>query len=253
MKLEGKVALVTGAARGIGRSIALLLAKEGAHLILDDILEDKIHEVAEEIRGLGREALPIKADVSLSDQVAFMVSKAMERFNRIDVLVNNAGVSETGPAEDFTEHSWDNVLGTDLKGVFLCSQVVGREMIKKRQGSIVNISSIAGFDALPGRVGYCSAKSAVIMLTKVLAIEWAKHNIRVNAVAPGYVRTRMIEEMMELGILDEKKITQRTPMQRICHPDEIARIVLMLSSEESSYITGATISVDGGWVAYGYI
>jgi NAD(P)-dependent dehydrogenase (short-subunit alcohol dehydrogenase family) len=253
MKLEGKVALVTGAARGIGRSIALLFAKEGARLILDDILEDKIHEVAEEIRGLGREALPIKADVSLSDQVAFMVSKAMERFNRIDVLVNNAGVSETGPAEDFTEHSWDNVLGTDLKGVFLCSQVVGREMIKKRQGSIVNISSIAGFDALPGRVGYCSAKSAVIMLTKVLAIEWAKHNIRVNAVAPGYVRTRMIEEMMELGILDEKKITQRTPMQRICHPDEIARIVLMLSSEESSYITGATISVDGGWVAYGYI
>lgn len=253
MKLEGKVALVTGAARGIGRSIALLFAKEGAHLILDDILEDKIHEVAEEIRGLGREALPIKADVSHSDQVAFMVSKAMERFNRIDVLVSNAGVSETGPAEDFTEHSWDNVLGTDLKGVFLCSQVVGREMIKKRQGSIVNISSIAGFDALPGRVGYCSAKSAVIMLTKVLAIEWAKHNIRVNAVAPGYVRTRMIEEMMELGILDEKKITQRTPMQRICHPDEIARIVLMLSSEESSYITGATISVDGGWVAYGYI
>lgn len=253
MKLEGKVALVTGAARGIGRSIALLFAKEGARLILDDILEDKIHEVAEEIRGLGREALPIKADVSLSDQVAFMVSKAMERFNRIDVLVNNAGVSETGPAEDFKEHSWDNVLGTDLKGVFLCSQVVGREMIKKRQGSIVNISSIAGFDALPGRVGYCSAKSAVIMLTKVLAIEWAKHNIRVNAVAPGYVRTRMIEEMMELGILDEKKITQRTPMQRICHPDEIARIVLMLSSEESSYITGATISVDGGWVAYGYI
>jgi NAD(P)-dependent dehydrogenase (short-subunit alcohol dehydrogenase family) len=253
MKLEGKVALVTGAARGIGRSIALLFAKEGARLILDDILEDKVHEVAEEIRGLGREALPIKADVSHSDQVAFMVSKAMERFNRIDVLVNNAGVSETGPAEDFTEHSWDNVLGTDLKGVFLCSQVVGREMIKKRQGSIVNISSIAGFDALPGRVGYCSAKSAVIMLTKVLAIEWAKHNIRVNAVAPGYVRTRMIEEMMELGILDEKKITQRTPMQRICHPDEIARIVLMLSSEESSYITGATISVDGGWVAYGYI
>jgi NAD(P)-dependent dehydrogenase (short-subunit alcohol dehydrogenase family) len=185
MKLEGKVALVTGAARGIGRSIALLFAKEGAHLILDDILEDKIHEVAEEIRGLGREALPIKADVSHSDQVAFMVSKAMERFNRIDVLVSNAGVSETGPAEDFTEHSWDNVLGTDLKGVFLCSQVVGREMIKKRQGSIVNISSIAGFDALPGRVGYCSAKSAVIMLTKVLAIEWAKHNIRVNAVAPG--------------------------------------------------------------------
>lgn len=253
MKLEGKVALVTGAARGIGRSIALLFAKEGARLILDDILEDKIHEVAEEIRGLGREALPIKADVSHSDQVAFMVSKAMERFNRIDVLVNNAGVSETGPAEDFTEHSWDNVLGTDLKGVFLCSQVVGREMIKKRQGSIVNISSIAGFNALPGRAGYCSAKSAVIMLTKVLAIEWAKHNIRVNAVAPGYVRTRMIEEMTELGVLDEKKITQRTPMQRICHPDEIARIVLMLSSEESSYITGATISVDGGWVAYGYI
>jgi len=253
MKLEGKVALVTGAARGIGRSIALLFAKEGAQLILDDILEDKIHEVAEEIRGFGGEALSIKADVSQSDQVAFMVSKAMERFNRIDVLVNNAGVSETGPAEDFAEHSWDNVLGTDLKGVFLCSQVVGREMIKKRQGSIVNISSIAGFNALPGRVGYCSAKSAVIMLTKVLAIEWAKHNIRVNAVAPGYVRTRMIEEMMELGILDEKKITQRTPMQRICHPDEIARIVLMLSSEESSYITGATISVDGGWVAYGYI
>lgn len=253
MKLEGKVALVTGAARGIGRSIALLFAKEGAHLILDDILEDKVREVAEEIKGFGGEALPVKADVSKSDQVAFMVSKAMDRFNRIDVLVNNAGVNETGLAEDFAEHSWDNVLGTDLKGVFLCSQVVGREMIKKRQGSIVNISSIAGFNALPGRVGYCSAKSAIIMLTKVLAIEWAKHNIRVNAVAPGYVRTKMIEEMMELGVLDEKKITQRTPMQRISHPDEIARIVLTLSSEESSYITGATISVDGGWVAYGYI
>ena len=251
MRLKDKVALVTGAGQGIGRSISLCFAKEGADLILDDILEEELHGTVEKIRSLGREALPVIADISESDQVAFMVSKAIEKFHGIDILVNNAGVHETGPAEDFPEQSWDRVFGTDLKGVFICSQVVGREMIKRGKGSIINISSIAGFHALPGRVAYCTAKAAVRMFTKVLAIEWAKYNIRVNAIAPGYVRTQMVEGLIERGVLEEEKLDQIIPMNRISQPYEIGPMVLMLASEESSYVTGVTLLVDGGWAARG--
>jgi len=252
MKLKDQVALITGAARGIGKQTALLFAEEGARLVLDDI-DENIFNVAGEIQASGTEVLPIQADVSRREEVVDMVRQAVDRFQRIDILVNNAGVNEVGPAEMFSEEGWDRVLDTDLKGLFLCSQAVGREMIKRNKGAIVNFSSIAGFNALPGRVAYCSAKSAVIMLTKVLAIEWARYNIRVNAIAPGYVRTRMIEEMMELGVLDKDKILPRIPMKRISSPEEMSRMVLMLASEETSYMTGTTLLVDGGWVAYGSV
>jgi len=222
-------------------------------LILVDILENELKGTTVEFDKNEFEVLPLVCDVSRQDQVQKIIKQAIEERGRIDILVNNAGVNETGTADKFPVEKWEKVMDTDLKGVFIVSQEVGKKMIKRNQGCIINIASIAAFTPLPGRAAYCSAKAAVMMLTKVLAIDWAKYNIRVNAVAPGYVKTDMIEEMADQGVLDLRRIQKRIPMGRIGEPKEIGEIVCMMVCEKSSYMTGSTVLVDGGWAAYGYI
>jgi len=256
-RLLDRVAIVTGSSRGIGKAIALALAREEAHVVVNYSTNVQAAEkVAEEIRALGREALVIRADVSKRADVDQMVERVVDKFGRIDVLVNNAGVCTVRPAEVMSEEDWDRDIDIDLKGVFLCSQAVGRVMMKQNGGNIINIASMVAEIALPGHAAYCAAKAGVISLTKVLAIEWAKHNIRVNAIAPGFIETEMVSEMVAKGLRSKEElesIKKRAPMRRLGRPEEIARLALFLASEESEFMTGETIFMDGGYSIYGYV
>jgi 3-oxoacyl-[acyl-carrier protein] reductase len=252
--LTNKVAIVTGSSRGIGRAIALSLARCGAKVVVNGHVNIKAaREVARAITSMGKEAIVILADVSKKSDVNRLVKLTLNEYAKIDILVNNAGIGIVCPVEELKEKDWDNIIDINLKGVFLCTKAVGKEMIKLKKGNIINIASMDGLVALPRRSVYCASKAGVIMLTKVLAIEWAKHNIRVNCVSPGYVKTDLVAKYIADGVLDAKKIERRCPIGRMALPDEIANVTTFLASEESSYITGANILVDGGWTACGYL
>lgn len=245
MKLENMVAIVTGSSRGIGRAIALAFAREGADLVVNDLDLEGAEKVASEVEALGRRALAVKADVSRSDEVSHLVKSALAEFEKIDVLVNNAGILLAAPLEEISEEYWDRVLDVNLKGTFLCSQAVGREMIKRRKGSIINIGSIAGCMSYSMAGSYGPSKAAVINLTKQLAMEWAKYNIRVNAINPGLIRTPFTEPIYTDEEVLRKRI-QMIPLGRIGTPEDVAEVAVFLASEDSSYVTGQTIMVDGG-------
>jgi NAD(P)-dependent dehydrogenase (short-subunit alcohol dehydrogenase family) len=254
VRLHNKVALVTGASRGIGRAIALALAREGADLAINcSATPGLAEECAEEIRGMGRRAMVVQADVSDKTADDRMVERVVKEFGRIDILVNNAGMTIVGASAELPERQWRLGIDVMLNGVFFCSQSAGKEMIKRKYGKIVNISSIAGLGAFPERACYCSVKAGVINLTRVLGCEWARYNINVNAVAPGYVKTAQIEKLIQEGKYDEGGLRARTPMGRLGTGEEIADAVVFLSSEEARYITGQTLAVDGGWSAYSYL
>lgn len=254
MRLQDKVALVTGSSRGIGRFIALALAKEGAHVALNcSASVDAAGEVANEIRKLGKRTLVIQADVADKKSVDDMVKKVVDEFGRLDILVNNAGMSVVGASVELEEGRWKRGIDVMLTGVFFCSQAAGREMIKQKSGKIINIASVTGINPFPERVCYSTAKAGVVQMTRVLGCEWARYNINVNAVAPGYVKTFLIEDLVEKGQLDLEELETRTPLGRLAKPDEIADAVIFLASDESRYIEGQTIVVDGGWTAYGYL
>jgi len=254
MRLKGKVSLVTGASRGIGRSIALALAGEGATVALNCSASiDAAQKVAREIRELGQSAIVIRADVAIKSEVDAMVKRVVDEFGKIDILVNNAGMSVVGASEELEERRWRRGIDVMLTGVFFCSQAVGKEMIKQRIGKIINIASVNGILAFPERVCYSCAKAGVIQLTKVLGCEWARYNISVNAIAPGYTKTYLVEELAEKGTIDMNELATRTPLGRLAEPEEIADVVIFLASEESKYMEGQTIVVDGGWSGYGYL
>jgi NAD(P)-dependent dehydrogenase (short-subunit alcohol dehydrogenase family) len=254
MRLKNKVALVTGAGRGIGRSIALALAGEGAAVAVNCSKSIKEAEkVAREIKGLGRSASVIRADVADKPAVESMVKDVVEQFGRIDILVNNAGMSTVGRSEDLEENIWRRGIDVMLTGVFFCSQAAGKEMIKQKSGKIINIASINGIVAFPERACYCSAKAGVMALTKVLGCEWARYNINVNAIAPGYVETDLVKDLVTQGTLDVDELAGRTPNGKLAGGDDIASTVVFLASEDSKHIVGQTIIVDGGWTAYGYL
>ncbi len=254
MRLKGKVSLVTGASRGIGKSIALALAREGSAVALNCSVSVKAaKEVAKEIQRLGQQAMVIQADVANKTEVDAMVKKVVDEFGKIDILVNNAGMSVVEASEELEESRWRRGIDVMLTGVFFCSQAIGKEMIKQRGGKIINIASVNGIVAFPERVCYSCAKAGVIQLTKVLGCEWAGYNINVNAVAPGYVRTHLVEDLVEKGALDVEELGARTPLSRLAEPEEIADVVVFLASEESKYMEGQTIVIDGGWTAYGYL
>lgn len=250
LELSGRTAIITGGGRGIGRAIAELYLEAGAKVVLADADESIAAETAEDLRRIGEvEALAL--DVRNWDAVNQLFEYVEKRHGRVDVCVNNAGIQAVAPSLDMARETWQRVLDVNLTGVFACAQAAARIMAKSEGGVIVNMASAAGTTGMPGRAPYCASKAAVIVLTKVLASEWAQHRIRVNAIGPGWVETDMVKEAIHKGTLSTEKIRQRTPMDRLGHPREVAQVALFLASDRSSYITGQTIFPDGGFTAFG--
>ena len=243
MKLAGKVALVTGAAQGIGRAIALLLARNGADIVVSDINLEKAEETVREIRAIGPKATAVKVDVSNLSDVERMVEGIIEKLAKIDILVNNAGITRDKLILRMTEEDWDAVLGVNLKGTFNCTKTVIRHMAKQRSGKIVNIASVVGEMGNAGQANYSASKAGVIGLTKTIAREYAQRGINVNAIAPGYIETPMTDALPEKAKDELKKLI---PMERLGKPEDVAEAVLFLVCEESSYITGQVVNVNGG-------
>ncbi|SET11279.1 gluconate 5-dehydrogenase [Marinobacter segnicrescens] len=249
--LSGKVSLVTGAGRGIGRSIALGLAEAGSHLVLCSRSRDELEAVAKEAEALGVRTLVAPCDVSDPGQISATVDAAIDEFGQIDVLINNAGLTIKKPAEELPLEDWQTIININLTGVFLMAQAVGRHMLSQRSGSIVNISSIAGKTGLTGSSAYCASKGGVDMLTKTLAVEWAERGVRVNALAPAYTETPLVKAITDTRADFAERVAARTPMKRMARPEEMVGTAIFLAAEASSYITGETIMVDGGWTAFG--
>jgi 3-oxoacyl-[acyl-carrier protein] reductase len=246
MNLAGKTALVTGASRGIGREIALELARQGANVAVNFAgSEAKAAEVVDEIKALGRDAFSVKCNVSNADEVTEMVKETINHFGKLDILVNNAGITRDNLIMRMKEEEWDDVININLKGVFLCTKAVTRQMMKQRVGRIINIASIVGVSGNPGQANYVAAKAGVIGLTKTTAKELASRNITVNAIAPGFITTDMTDKLPE----DIKaEMLKQIPLARLGEPKDIAKITAFLASDDSSYITGQTLHIDGGMV-----
>jgi NAD(P)-dependent dehydrogenase (short-subunit alcohol dehydrogenase family) len=247
--LSGQVALVTGAARGLGRAISLALAHAGADVALGlrDINADS--SLAAEIRKLGRKALALQMDMRKMDQISSAVDQAAKEFGRIDILVNNAGIAPENLAENVREQDFDETLAINLKGTFFASQAVGRLMIQQKGGKIIMMSSQAGFAALPTESIYCMTKAGIAHLTKCLAVEWGKHGITVNAVAPTFIRTPGTESCLADPAFRADTVERIAALHRIGEPMEVAGAVVFLASPAASLITGETILIDGGWTA----
>ncbi len=243
--LESKTALVSGAARGIGRAIAEALATEGADLILCDLKAEWLEDTAAAVTALGRKVICVSADVSNGEQVAAAVKEGMNEFGKIDVLVNNAGITKDGLMMRMSEEDWDAVLSINLKGTFLLTKAVSRIMMKQRSGAIVNIASIIGLIGNAGQCNYAASKAGVIALTKSTAKELAARNIRVNAIAPGFIESKMTEVLPEAV---REKMLDAIPMKRFGLAEDIAKVVTFLAGENSGYITGQVLTVSGGMV-----
>ncbi|KJL06486.1 3-oxoacyl-[acyl-carrier-protein] reductase [Priestia aryabhattai] len=244
--LQGKVAVVTGASRGIGRAVAVELGKLGAKVVVNySGSEAKALEVVDEIKGLGTDAIAVQANVAESDSVQAMIKEAISTFGSVDILVNNAGITRDNLLMRMKEDEWDDVINTNLKGVFLCTKAVTRQMMKQRAGRIINISSIVGVSGNAGQANYVAAKSGVIGLTKTTAKELASRNITVNAVAPGFIATDMTDKLNEEV---QAEMLKQIPLASFGQPEDVANAVAFLASDASRYITGQTIHVDGGMV-----
>jgi len=246
MNLTGKFALVTGASRGIGREIALELARQGANVAVNFAgSEAKANEVVDEIKALGRDAFAVKCNVADTEAVSEMVKATVDRFGRLDILINNAGITRDNLLMRMKEEEWDDVINTNLKGVFLCTKAVTRQMMKQRVGRIINIASVVGVSGNPGQANYVAAKAGVIGLTKTTAKELASRNITVNAIAPGFITTDMTDQLSEEV---KAEMLKQIPLARLGEPKDIAKITAFIASDDSSYITGQTLHVNGGMV-----
>lgn len=248
--LEGRVAIVTGARRGIGREIALTFAESGADVaVCDVVVEDgQLEAVAKEIREFGRRALATQVDITKKAGIDNMVQKVADEFGAVDVLVNNAGILVVIPFMEHEEKDWDQVMDTNLKGYFLCAQAMGKLMVDQEKGSIINIASVRAFRGSQGRVSYCVSKAGVLMLTRVMALEFANYNIRVNGIAPGWIKTKLNEQLWSAPN-NLKQIEATIPLGYLAEPSAVSGAALFLASDASSYITGHTIVVDGGYLA----
>lgn len=251
MRLEEKVALITGAGRGIGQTMALLFAKEGASIAVNDLDLPSAEKTADEIRQIGRKAVAIKADVGDPGDVSIMVDKVVNELGGVHILVNNAGIlDEAVPTIESSVEHWNEVIRVILRGAYLCCRQVGQWMTSHKIGKVVNIASVAAMAGLAPRPSYGPAKAAVIQLTRSLAVEWAPYNINVNCIAPGFCLTPLVEEAFKRAGADLASIGKHIPLGRMAIPDDIANAALFLVSEEAKYITGVTLPVDGGWLAY---
>lgn len=249
--LTGKVAIVTGGARGLGKEIAIGLGEAGAKIVIADRREEELNQTQQEINSSGIECLGVKTDISDPESVKALVAETLGQWGKIDILVNNAGVAWVAPPEEMPLDKWDFVMNVNAKGVFICCQQVGTEMKKSGGGNIINVSSTMGLKGVDPEVlqalGYQASKAAVAIMTKQLAIEWAVHNIRVNAIAPSVFPTRMAGTMIEKA---GEKLTRLLPMGRVGREGEIKGVTVFLASEASSYITGQIICIDGGAMAW---
>ena len=248
MRLQDKVTIVTGSTSGIGRAIAVGYADEGASVVICGRREELAKSIADELTGRGRKAVAITLDVTSPESIDSLVDEVVDRFGRIDILVNNSGISPVWKrAEDTSKEVWDRIIATNLTGTFLCAQAVGRVMIKQKSGKIINMTSVGGEVALPRLVAYCASKAGITMLTKVMAAEWAEHNILVNGIGPSFVETDFTAGLRaHEGIFSDLKA--RNLLNRFAKPEEIVGAAIFLASSESNYITGQTIFVDGGWL-----
>ncbi|MEW6170775.1 MAG: 3-oxoacyl-[acyl-carrier-protein] reductase [Candidatus Omnitrophota bacterium] len=245
MSLKDKVALITGGARGIGREIALYFAKEGADIALCDVNADLANETQKEIENLGRRALALGVDVTDFKAVEEMTNKILDKFSKIDILINNAGITRDGLILRMTSEQWDQVLDVNLKGTFNATKAVSKVMIKQKQGKIISIASIIGIIGNYGQANYAASKAGIIALTKSCAKELGSRNIQVNAVAPGFIKTDMTDKLP--SDIKEKMLAQ-IPLARFGEPVEVAKVCSFLASSDSDYITGQTIVIDGGMV-----
>jgi 2-deoxy-D-gluconate 3-dehydrogenase len=247
--LSGKVAIVTGAGRGMGYPIALALARYGADVVICSRTVSELEKVKTEIEALGRRALVHRMDVTKIHEIHAMVEATVKAFGHIDILVNNAGVNAPQWAEEVTEDAWDKVFNTNLKGLFFCAQSVGRVMIQQKKGKIINVSSQSGVVGLLQRAAYCSSKGGVNLLTKVLAIEWAKYNINVNAIAPTFIETPFTKPMFEKEGFKEY-VLGNIPLGRVGKPEDVVGGVIYLASGVSDLVTGHILLIDGGWTSH---
>ena len=250
--LEGKVALVTGAARGIGCGTALLFAREGARVVVADLSADGVNETAHLITKAGGEATAVVVDVSKSPDVSAMMTATLGTYGRLDCAFNNAGINGSLAGvrgkltAEWPEEAFDRLIQVNLKGTWLCMRAELEQMVRQGAGSIVNAASLAGLTGFANTAGYAASKHGVVGLTKTAAIEYAEANIRVNAVCPGYINTRMTEETMRRR---GDAILAQVPFRRMGNPEEIAEMVVWLCSDRASYVSGAAYNVDGGWMA----
>ncbi len=245
--LEGKTAVVTGASYGLGKAMAVGLAEAGADVVVVSRKLKNLSEVKNEIEGLGRRVLPLKCDVSKITDVKNIINKILKEFKKIDILVNNAGITIRKEAVKYSDNDWDRVINTNLKGVFLCCREAGKVMIKQKKGKIINIASLMSFIGGITIPAYSASKGGVALLTKAFSNDWAKYNINVNAIAPGYFKTPLTEKLLHNKVR-YPQIISRIPMGKWGKPDDLKGTVVFLASEASNYISGHIIVVDGGWL-----
>lgn len=245
--LKGKVALVTGGNRGLGKAIALALAEAGADVAVISKSGEGVEETVLKIQSLGRKALGIQGDVAIPKDAHRMVQEVLEKFGRLDILVNAAGVNQRIPSLEVSEDDWDWILNTNLKGTFFMSQAAGKIMISQSKGSIINIASLLSVVGIPTLAPYAASKAGVLGITRVLAAEWGPSGVRVNAIAPGYFRTRMTEKLFADPAWTQR-LLQQVPLGRAGEPEDLAGITVFLASDASAYLTGQVIYVDGGYL-----
>ncbi len=245
IRLDGKVGIVTGGGRGLGKAIALALADAGADIVLASRNRDNIESVAWNIRKMGRKALAVPTDVSEPVEVQVLVDTVLHEYSHVDVLVNNSGIAVAKPLLEQSEKEWDEVLKTNLTGMYLCTRAVGKQMVKQGGGRIINIASVDGLLGVPRLVSYCASKGGVIQFTRALAVEWARFNITVNAIAPGYFYTDMSREALDDPVLGPR-LLKNIPLRRAGRPEELGPLAVYLASDASAFMTGSVLIIDGG-------
>jgi NAD(P)-dependent dehydrogenase (short-subunit alcohol dehydrogenase family) len=247
--LDGKVAFVTGGGRGLGRAGALAFAGAGAHVVLISRTRSQLEETAALVEKLGRKALVVTADTRSGQEIDAAVRAAVDAFGRIDILFNNAGTNIRKNVVDMPDEDWHTIMDTNVKGAFLVARAVARQMVRHGSGTIINMSSMSAVSAEPTKAVYAASKGAIALLTKGLAMELAPHGIRVNAIAPGYMLTSLVKGGLEADPERKQRVLARIPLGRLGEPEEIGGALVFLASDAASYITGTTITIDGGWTA----
>ena len=250
--LTDKVTVVTGASRGLGKYIAVELAEAGARVACVATRAENATDTVAEIQAKGGEAIALGCRVEVAEEVTQLFVQLEEQLGPCDILVNNVGITRPQLTLEMTEENWDQHIDINMKSVFLCSQAAARQMRPRKSGCIVNIGSILGRNAFPATLGYCTSKAAVDQMTRVMAIEWARYGIRVNCVAPGYIRSDMIDRLEEDGKLTVRDLEKRTPQRRLGEGKDIAKAVRFVASDDASFMTGEVMVIDGGWTAFGY-